>query len=135
MTNTYSEARSWIDENKDKFEEELNVVADKLERSHEEKENPRWQSDPEFFKWRLFTDTFTPQMDNERCKLVQMALSMFKRDNQRSSHAHSSDTLHSLHDELKAFLNAVAKLARNYINEDVRNLNLLSYDAEIEAAA
>ena len=40
LTNTYSEAPSWIDDNSDKVDDELPLVADNLERSNDEQETP-----------------------------------------------------------------------------------------------
>ncbi len=35
LTNTYEEARGWLDQNKDEFSEEIDIVADSLIRSSE----------------------------------------------------------------------------------------------------
>ena len=99
-----------------------------MSRSTDPAHDKRWQSDPDFFKWRLFIETFEPQddTDNERFKLILMALNMFKKASQRRSEAYTSDTLLALLDELRAFRNSITKPAKKYISEDVRNLNLLA---------
>ena len=74
MTNTYEEARAWIDENKDVFETEFELMASSLSQPNDE--GVIWQKDIYYFKWRLFHETFKPINESlqERIKLIQMAL-------------------------------------------------------------
>lgn len=132
MTNTYQEARSWLDEHKDEFAAEFQQLSEGYIRKNDLKYNIKWQSYPEFYKWRLFLDVFRPEADTERFSLVQIALHMFQKPGARQDPAHTSDRLVPLLDELRAFRDTVAIPAKEYINEDVRNLNLLSHEANEE---
>ena len=69
LTNTYEEARGWMDDNKSEFSEEFELVANRLIRSYDNKE-VLWQADPFYFKWRLYAETFTPVEVNDKSKLI-----------------------------------------------------------------
>jgi len=61
LTNTYQEARSWIDDNKGDFLDEFDLVADGLTRPLDK--GVIWQADWTYFKWRLFVEAFKPAID------------------------------------------------------------------------
>ena len=94
-----------------------------------------WQKDAYFFKWRLFSESFTPTHEStlEKVKLVQLALKMFMATYNREQPAHTSDTNRRILYEMKAFRKTVLRPAKQLIKEDIRNLNLLSLSDEVTA--
>lgn len=126
LTNTYEEARSWVDDHKSEFAEELEQVADSLYRPIDN--GPRWQQDPFFFKWRLFAETFRTggESAHDQPRLILMALQMFISENRRETPAHWSETHASLLFELRAFLKTVLIPARDLVKKDPREHNNLS---------
>ena len=57
-----------------------------------------------------------------------MAMHLFS--NERHSLAHTSDTLNSLVDELRAFRDVVARPAKVFISDEIRNINLLAREVD-----
>ena len=59
-------------------------------------------------------------------------MKMFMAEHSREDPVHTSDTSASLLQELRAFLNAVVLPGREMIQEDLRNLNILSSRQDTE---
>ena len=124
LTNTYEKAQEFFQDNKDEFREEFSELSKKGSENNAF-DGLKWQQNSYVFKWKFFTETFTPI--NEAGKeetLIRMAQrNLYERGTNPILLQERQEILL----ELIAHLNTVVKPAEHLIDlSDARVLDQLS---------